>query len=166
MVTDQSKFIRHDFGTGSGILKEIGKYAYKKPISIYREAVANALDQYEVNEKNKLVEIKTDVGPSRDIVIIDYATGIEDLNNFIKVGSDEGKKVGDRVSSYTRIDPDITGQKHIGKISFIFASEIEKVEFYSNNGEVGYILIMTREGFETKPKDSTKVLPHRGLKVV
>ncbi|MFZ0696417.1 MAG: hypothetical protein WAM88_04675 [Nitrososphaeraceae archaeon] len=68
--------IPHDFVTGSGIIKEIGKYAYKKPIHIYREAVANALDQYEVDEKNKLVEIKTNVPPSRDIEIIDHATGI------------------------------------------------------------------------------------------
>lgn len=43
MKTEQTKLIPHDFGTGSGIIKEIGKYAYKKPLDVYREAVSNAL---------------------------------------------------------------------------------------------------------------------------
>lgn len=169
MKTEQTKLIPHDFGTGSGIIKEIGKYAYKKPLDVYREAVSNALDQYNPIEKNKFVEIKINVPPDHDLEILDQATGIENYNDFIKAGTEEGegKKVGNRVSSYTKINPDIVGQKHIGKISFIFASQEEKVEFHSNNGEVGMILIMRRGGFEHPIyKDTTKVVPHKGLKVV
>ncbi|HZO11406.1 MAG TPA: hypothetical protein VFB48_04750, partial [Nitrososphaeraceae archaeon] len=161
------ELIPHDFGSGSGIITEVGKYAYKKPMDIYREVVANALDQYNPSEKDKIVEIKLNVAPDKDIEIIDHATGIQDYNDFIKAGSDEGKKIGERVSSYTRINPDIVGQKHIGKISFLFASEKEIVEFHSNNGEVGMILVMRKAGFEPPiHKDSTKILPHKGMKVV
>jgi len=159
--------IPHDFGSGSGIITEVGKYAYKRPMDIYREVVANALDQYDPSEKNKIVEIKLNVDPDRDVEIVDHATGIQDYNDFIKAGSDEGKKIGERVSSYTRINPEIVGQKHIGKISFLFASDKEMVEFHSNNGEVGMILVMRKAGFEPPVhKDSTKVLPHKGMKVV
>jgi hypothetical protein len=159
--------IPHDFGSGSGIITEVGKYAYKRPMDIYREVVANALDQYDPSEKNKMVEIKVKVPPTQDVEVVDHATGIQDYGDFIKAGSEEGKKIGERVSSYTRINPDIVGQKHIGKISFLFASETEKVEFHSNNGEVGMILVMRKAGFEPPVhKDSTKVLPHKGLKVV
>lgn len=159
--------IPHDFGSGSGIITEVGKYAYKRPMDIYREVVANALDQYDPSEKDKIVEIKLNVAPDRDLEIIDHATGIQDYSDFIKAGSDDGKKIGERVSSYTKINPDIVGQKHIGKISFLFASEKEIVEFQSNNGEVGMILVMRKAGFEPPlHKDSTKILPHKGLKVV
>lgn len=39
MKTEQPKLIPHDFGTGSGIIKEVGKYAYKRPMDVYQEAV-------------------------------------------------------------------------------------------------------------------------------
>jgi len=159
--------IPHDFGSGSGIITEVGKYAYKRPMDIYREVVANALDQYDPSDKNKIVEIKVKVPPTHDVEVVDHATGIQDYSDFIKAGSEEGKKIGERISSYTRMNPDIVGQKHIGKISFLFASETEKVEFHSNNGEVGMILVMRKAGFEPPiHKDSTKVLPHKGLKAV
>jgi hypothetical protein len=164
---EETGLIPHDFGSGSGIITEVGKYAYKRPIDIFREVIANALDQYDPHEKNKMVEIKINVSPDHDLEIVDYATGIQDYKDFIKAGSEEGKRIGDRVSSYSKINPEIVGQKHIGKISFLFASETEKVEFHSNNGEVGMILVMRKGGFESPiHKDSTKVLPHRGLKVV
>ena len=69
MKTEQPKLIPHDFGTGSGIIKEVGKYAYKRPMDIYREAVSNALDQYEPHEKNKTVEVRLDVPPDHDVEI-------------------------------------------------------------------------------------------------
>ena len=167
MKTEQPKLTPHDFGTGSGIIKEVGKYAYKRPMDVYREAVSNALDQYEPHEKNKVVEVRLNVPPDHDVEVLDHATGIESYSDFIKAGSEEGKKVGDRVSSYTKIDPEIVGQKHIGKISFIFASQDEKVEFHSNNGEVGMILVMRRAGFEPPVhKDTTRVLAKKGMKVV
>jgi hypothetical protein len=61
------------------------------------------------------------------------------MNEFISIGieyatRDSGKIVGDQISSYENIHPEIIGQKHFGKLSCLFASETGNIEFHSNNG--------------------------------
>ena len=134
---------------GEGLLYQVTKGAYKNRFVTFRELIINALDQYEhedlVKQKTRpVIRVELD-RVRREIFIKDYATGIEDIKDFLRMGTLDstghtGKKVGNQVSTrYTPHDA-IKGKKHIGKGSSVFASESGEVEFYSNDGKIGYFL--------------------------
>jgi hypothetical protein len=155
---------------------------YKTALAALREAVCNSLDQYEhqdVKEKEKVVTIHID-RLRRTVRIRDYATGITDIPDFLEVGTpntdpSSGKTVGDQKSSYKDIHPTITGHKHLGKLSYLYASKDSdaEVEFRSNNGKNGHILSMTYDGWiqyeyglSFRVVDKTEALDERGLEVI
>lgn len=167
-----------------GLLRELA-WAYKDPISALREAIANALDQYEHEDaKDKAKTIWIEIDTLRKIIVIrDQATGIEHnrMSNFIAIGNESidlssGKLVGKQSSSYAKIHSSIGGHKHLGKLSYAFAckeGEPESiVEFRSNNGINGHILKMRLDGWiESRigevydVVDTTVALGHIGLEV-
>ena len=126
-----------------GIIRELAKY--KTRFACVREIGCNTLDQHEYEQakhKLKILNIRVDK-LRKTIEFEDYATGILNIDEFVAVGNattdkSSGKKVGCSI-----------GEKHIGKLSCIHASETGEVEFYSNNGEIGYELHMNLEGWES-----------------
>jgi Histidine kinase-, DNA gyrase B-, and HSP90-like ATPase len=152
---------KHEFGPG--VIPELATRLYNNPIATFREAVSNALDAM-IDLKDKRVEIRTDVRPGGDITIEDWGTGIEDYSSFKKISPGE-KRVGEEVSSRTRVNEKIIGEKGMGKLSFLNLSEVNTVEFLSNHENVGMHVIMTMEKFIAKYMNSTAALSHHGLKI-
>ena len=167
----------HRFGEDS--IKEMSQHLYKSPKSAIKEGVSNGLDP---QDKHGRIEIFTNVPPDGDIIIEDWGTGIEDYEEFI-TGLKGYKRVGDRTNSYDIIDPDVIGNKGVGKYSFLMLSNAEPpvVEFYShrpkrgNPGDPDYrpgrglkvqMFQKVTDGFLSEPMDTTDALPHPGVKVV
>ncbi len=157
-----------------GLLKEL--IHYKTAEAGYRELIANALDQYEHDDcKDKVKEVIITIRRLAAIVEgKDGATGVEKgkEDEFMEIGTrtvsdDSGKIVGSRVSSYAHIDPDIVGQKHVGKLSLLGMTKGKtegKVEFYSNNGTNGKIFTMNGlYSWDEETVDTVKALSHIGL---
>jgi hypothetical protein len=157
-------------------------HMYKSPFAWSRETISNIRDQGadpRTNGRKPTARIYLSK-LRRRIEIVDDMTGILDLNDFIAVGTEEanrnsGKVVGDRLSSYNHVDPDIGGNKHVGKLSCLAACIEEKasVEYYSNNGKNGHYLHMDFDGWETfehdlpfQIVDKAEALDCIGLKVV
>ncbi len=85
------------------------------------------------------VEIYTNFLPTSDLVIEDWGTGIENLRQFKTISPGE-KMVGDEISSSSKVNEKIIGQKGVGKLSFLNLSQVGEVEFHSNNGNIGHII--------------------------
>lgn len=154
----------HEFG--KGLVKELATKLYKTPLAGIREAVSNAFDAMALlpNEKHR-VEIYTNVLPSGDLVIEDWGTGIENLKLFKTISPGE-KIVGPEVSSSSKVNEKIIGQKGVGKLSFLNLSQVGEVEFHSNNDKIGYIITMTYDEFKVQYVNSDLALPHKGMKVI
>jgi hypothetical protein len=177
MLPPNKRKIPHQFRGGT--IRELADM-YSNPLAYGRETVSNAIDQSRHPEAaGKRIHVKFYLHKlSRKITIVDDLTGIKDMKEFISIGTeyatrDSGKIVGDQISSYENIHPEIIGQKHFGKLSCLFASETGNVEFYSNNGENGHYLHADYEGWEQfdyelpfKTIDTAEALEHIGLKVV
>ena len=157
-------------------------HMYRSPFAWSRETISNVRDQGadpSTNGRKPTARIYVSK-IRRRIEIVDDMTGILDLDDFIAVGTEEasrdsGKVVGDRVSSYNHVDPDIGGNKHVGKLSCLAACIEEKacVEYYSNNGRNGHYLHMDFDGWEIFEHDlpfqiidKAEALPYVGLKVI
>lgn len=145
-------FIPYDYGRGT--IREIADM-YKNPFAFSRETASNVKDaSVHPNAKGKPVECIFLVSKiDRQIIVLDHMTGIMDIKDFLIIGTkstsrDVGKTVGDQVSSYNNVNPDIIGQKHFGKASCLYASESGNVEYFSNNGKNGHYLHSTYEGWE------------------
>ena len=152
----------------------IGK-VHVHPYTAVREMTANSRDEYSilpgVNPKI-LIEIDAQ---RRRFIHTDYAGGIQDVEDFCLVGNENvegmGKTVGNRVNSPDKIDPDIGGQYHIAKMSFVDCSDAEedKIRFYSNNGTDGDILTMRQYGWgdpeHFKNAHRTIAKPETGLSI-
>lgn len=157
-------------------------HMYKNPFAWVREVVANIYDQAKHPDANGAEPVaRIYVHRLRkEIRVIDDLTGIKDIDDFTSVGTEtadrkSGKVLGDRVSSYENIDPEIIGQKHMGKLSCMAAcvGGKESTEYYSNNGRNGHYLHCDCDGWEPfeydlpfKIIDRAEALPHPGLKVV
>lgn len=158
-----------------GLVSLIISKIHVHPLTAVREMVANSRDQYvAVPTKEPHILIELDPEHKR-FNHIDNATGIENLDDFCYVGNEAiegmGKSVGDRVNLPTKIDPEIGGQYHIAKMSYIDCSNAEedKVRIYSNNGKDGDILTMRQFGWgepeHFKSPRNTLALEHIGLRV-
>lgn len=154
---------KHEFG--KGLVRELATKLYKTPLAGIREAVSNACDAMALlpNDKQR-VEIYTNVLPSGDLVIEDWGTGIENLKLFKTISPGE-KIVGSEISSSSKVNEKIIGQKGVGKLSFLNLSQIGEVEFHSNNSKIGYIVTMTYDEFKVQYVNSDLALPHSGMKV-
>jgi hypothetical protein len=168
-----SNTIPHKLGRNA--TREFALSLYSHPESVIKEAITNGLDQQAGKpNKEKRIDITTHVGPDDDLWIEDPGTGIEDLDKFVYIG--EGyKTVGDRVSSYTKIDEEIGGNKGFGKFGFLMLAGGEKptVEFYSHRPTVegtykaqGIKVTMDFDGFRAEYMDTTEALLHPGVRVV
>jgi hypothetical protein len=156
----------HEFGPG--VIPELSTKLYRNPLAALREAVSNSFDAmspYEEEGIEPKIEIHTNVLPDGDIIIEDFGTGIENYQNF-KTISPGRKLVKNEISSYDKVNEKIIGEKGMGKLSFLNLSHENRVEFFSNNEQLGMHIVMKMEGFTVEYKDSLLVLPHRGLKVV
>lgn len=163
------------YAVRSGVVKLLMNYIHTTPWITIREIVANAYDQYQkkgLGNKEPLVVIE--LSKSRKyFAVTDFATGIEDKDEFCYIGNENieglGKTVGDKISSSTSIDPNILGQFHVAKMTYPNLSEVQKVRIYSNNGKEGYKLEMlpTEWGDEQRYPEDVKeaALKHIGLKV-
>lgn len=171
---------------GDGLMYDLGKGPYKNKLKIFRELSVNGLDQYEhpdlANKVRPIVKIQLD--PLRKkVIVIDYATGIEDMKDFLRIGTQDvsgftGKQVGNKVSTRMTINERIVGKKHIGKAASIYGSETGTVEFFSNDGKAGYYLRAELvHGWKKFPNEigdmvpfkrmsPTDAKPERGLMVV
>ena len=161
----------------------------KDELAFDREVISNIRDQLRhPNSTGKKPIARIYVHKlRRQVVIIDELTGIMDMEDFTGIGTEttsreSGKTVGDETNSYENINPEITGQKHFGKLSCLYASKTGEVEFYSNNGQNGHYLKCNYEGWDLfdslgnptdrdygltfKTIDRNEALPHVGLKIV
>jgi HSP90 family molecular chaperone len=162
----EKEFSEHEFGPG--VIPELSTKMYRNPLDAIREALSNSFDAMSPYEKDGIlprIEIYTNVLPNGDIVIEDWGTGIESYQNFRTISPGK-KQVKNEISSYDNVNDQIIGQKGMGKLSFLHLSNDKKVEFFSNNEELGMHVIMGIDGFTIEYKDSLLILPHRGLKVV
>lgn len=152
----------HKFGPG--VVSELSTKLYKNPLAAVREAVSNSFDAMSPFEEREdpRIEIYRSGG---DLIIEDWGTGIEDCENFITISPGQ-KRVKDQISSSEKVNEKIIGQKGMGKLSFLNLSNDRIVEFFSNNQQLGMKIVMTMDGFTAEYKDSSLILPHRGLKVV
>jgi hypothetical protein len=152
---------------GRGLIREISKYIYKNPIALYREGTTNGLDAQDPYREKEAPQIEIYTDYNGDIVIEDWGTGIEDLEQFLTIAEGQ-KKVRGEVSSYEKVNDRIIGQKGMGKMSFLSMSSINRVEFFSNNERIGLHIILTDDPNDVKidHMNSQLALPHRGLKVV
>jgi hypothetical protein len=157
-------------------------HMYKNPFAWVREAIANVYDQAKHPDANGAKPIaRIYVHRLRkEIWIVDALTGLKDIDDFTSVGAESadrssGKVLGDRISSYEKIDSEIIGQKHFGKLSCMAAclDGKESTEYYSNNGRNGHYLHCDCDGWEPFEHDlpfqiidRIDALPHPGLKVV
>src|SRR5215467_9868576 len=175
------------FNIRSGVMVQLVTL-YKLKTAAIREGCANALDQYQHKDAAQrmkviglsLFQYMKDGKVCYDLRIRDNATGIQKgkMKDFTDVGNVDtnlstGKEVGDLISSYENVNPDIAGLMHIGKAALLGASKIHKVEYRSNNGIEGHYLEMRMNGwkifedgtvFDTiVPKE--KALPKIGLEI-
>lgn len=165
---------------GEGTARELAKY--KTPLAFVREAGANVNDQSKEpssQEKNRPTMRIYVSKLHKRIWIEDWQTGILNMGDFLIIGNrttstSDGKHVGDMISSDDNIIHDIIGKKHFGKLSYLFASKIGDVEYWSNNGKNGHYLHGYYNGWETfddsygwkfRVMDTTSALPHIGLKI-
>ena len=162
----------HEFGENA--IRELSRHLYKHPKSALKEGITNGLDQQSDKPKLARIDITTHVGPDDDLWIEDPGTGIEDYTQFKRILRGY-KTVGDRVSSYTQIDPDIGGNKGLGKLGFLMLAggEDPTVEFYSNRPAIagkykgqGLVVTMTEKGFHPEYVNDIEALPHPGVRVV
>lgn len=171
------------FSMGEGLLHEV--IQYRNRFALFRELIVNGLDQYahqDLRGKVKPIIIIQLDRVKRIIWIHDNATGIEDIKDFLRMGTLDttgktGKKVGDQESTRLNIHEYIKGKKHIGKGSSVFGSETGTVEFFSNNGTIGYYLRtnglrwckfkdeMDNEVLFKRVLPATEAKPERGLTV-
>src|SRR5690242_5376716 len=166
MVDREKEFSEHQFGPG--VIPELSTKMYRNPLDAIREAISNSFDAmipYEKKGIDPKIEISTNEQPDGDIVIEDFGTGIENYQNFRTISPGK-KQVKNEISSYDNVNEQIIGQKGMGKLSFLHLSNEKKVEFFSNNEELGMHIIMGMDGFKVEYKDSLIILPHRGLKVI
>jgi hypothetical protein len=198
MTTEPDRRRITPFKIGGGIIKELGQ-TYESPWSAYRELDANGVDLYVCSCKNgKHIEggtfncaagkehkvvIELD-RKNRTITITDNATGIEDVNRFKQLFTDnvdgsDGKRLGNITSSYKNPDARMIGKKNIGRQGAGTLSKDGEVKFASNNGKNGHIFRMAVEDgnaigwIQVGPNpddvyeivDTTAALPFRGLQV-
>ena len=126
-MTDNNKKRRIPHNVRGGGIYELA-HMYKSPFAWARETVSNVRDQaVHPNADGRRPIARIYVSKlRRRIEIIDDLTGIIDFDDFIAVGTEKayrtsGKIVGDRISSYDHVDPDIGGNKHVGKLSCLAA---------------------------------------------
>lgn len=168
---------------GENAIRELALNLYKDPKSAIKEGVTNGLDEQRAKDKNeRKIEIRTHVGKDDDIEIEDFGNGIENYPNFKKFLSGT-KSVAGKVSSYSQIDPDISGNKGVGKLGLlliaggddplvIFYSHRPEMEIPNTDGEKeilkrqGLVVKMTLGGFDCEAVDTSDALPHPGVKVV
>ncbi|NAL77292.1 ATP-binding protein [Nitrososphaera sp. AFS] len=160
MIIERQRF-------GRGLIGEISKYVYKNPIVVYREGPSNGLDACDPYREKEVARIEICTDYEGDIVIEDWGTGIENLQEFLTIAEGQ-KRVREEISSYEKVSDRIIGQKGMGKMSFLSMSSINRVEFFSNNEKVGLHIILTDDPNDVKidHMNSQVALPHRGLKVV
>jgi hypothetical protein len=163
----------------AGAVRELAD-GYKNPFAYSRETGSNAYDQSQHPDSPKTIPYVTYAVSKlrRTTTIEDDRTGIKDMEDFTAIGTettdrDSGKIVGDVKSSYVTINPNIVGQKHVGKLSCLNASETGNVEYYSNNGKNGHYLHMDYDGWEMfeydlpfQTLDKNDALPHIGLRII
>jgi hypothetical protein len=164
--------------TRPGLILELAKY--EDELAFIRETISNILDQLQhPNAKGKKAVAKIYVRKGiGKVEIVDDLTGIIDIEDFTAIGTEEptkesGKTVGEEKNSYANINPDIIGQKHLGKLSCMYASKTGIVEYFSNNGQNGHYLKCDYTGWDKfehglpfKVIDRNEALRHIGLKVV
>jgi len=159
---------------GENAIRELALHLYKHPKSAIKEAVTNGLDEQRHKPRDETrVEISTHVGPDNDIWIEDFGFGIINYAKFKKYLRGY-KEVGSTVSSYTQIDPEIVGNKGVGKLGFLMLAggDNPAVEFWSHKPRIedepglGLQITMTFAGFDAKPMNSVDALPHPGVRVV
>jgi len=158
---------------GENAIRELSRHLYKYPKSAIKECVTNGLDQQSARPKEARIDITTHVGPDDDLWIQDYGTGIEDYAIFKKFLRGQ-KEVEGRVSSYENIDPEIGGNKGLGKLGFLMLAggDNPTVEFYSHRPKTdrysgqGLKVTMTEQGFVPEYMDSIEALEKPGVRVV
>lgn len=168
-----------DHELGDNAIDEFAANLYKHPeSSIIKEAVTNGLDQQELSEA--VVKIWTHVGDDNEdnIVIMDWGTGILDINEFVQVAKGY-KTLGNIINSCDSNNSHYTGHKGLGKFGFLYLSKSKTVVFYSNRPEqtfngrkyeaLGMVITMRPKkvgGFEIEYKNNDKALDHPGVMVV
>ncbi len=138
--------MRLEHKAGTDIIYELAVRLYPSSLEPFREAISNALD-----EGSNKIEIHSS---NQEIVVDDWGGGIDDVENFAKFG--EASKAG--------LGGEIIGQKGLGKLSLLRFGE--KVNFRTNNGEVGFDIIMTPKDFECNFASATKFLDHQGTRII
>ena len=142
----ETEIFEHEMG--KNLVRELATKLYKNPMAGIREGVSNAFDAMALLPlEEQRVEIYTNVLPTSDFVIEDWGSGIENLKLFKTISPGE-KVVGTEVSSSSKVNEKIIGQKGVGKLRFLNLSQIGEVEFHSNNGKIGYRIIMTYDDFK------------------
>lgn len=143
-----NNFEPFDYGRSLSII--LSRDVYSNPKVAIREVLTNIYDQFlheAAANSMHFNEAYVEINPiAKTIRIYDYATGIENVEEFKIIGSNRGGKVvGSRISTVKNPDEDVIGQFHIGKAAFPSLSNREigrVVKFESNNGKEGIRLAM------------------------
>ena len=158
------------------IIDEISLHLYKYPRSAIKELITNGLDQQPAEAR---IKIDFHEGENDAITIEDFGTGIENLKDFQSIGRGF-KQVGDEISSYEEINPNIGGNKGFGKMGsrMLSGSRPEPLVVFNSNrprkfkadgtlryNEVGMRTTLKRAGYDTEFMNSSSALDHPGVKV-
>lgn len=138
--------MRLEHKAGVDIIYELAVRLYPSPLESYREAISNALD-----EGSRKIEIQNSI---KEIIVEDYGEGIKDIEDFRMFG--QAAKAG--------LGGEIIGEKGLGKLSLLRLAN--NVVFRSNNGEIGYNIMMTPQYFDCDMKSANKFLNHLGTQVI
>jgi hypothetical protein len=138
--------MRLEHKAGTDIIYELAVRLYPSSLEPFREAISNALD-----EGTNKVDLQVS---NQEILVEDWGGGIDDVEKFSKFG--QASKAG--------LGGEIIGQKGLGKLSLLRFGE--KVNFRTNNAEIGMDIIMTPQDFEYDIKSATKFLDHQGTRII
>ena len=138
--------VKLEHRAGTDIIYELAVRLYPSSLEPFRESISNALD-----EGTNKVDLQVS---NQEIIVEDWGGGIDDIENFSKFG--EASKAG--------LGGEIIGQKGLGKLSLLRFGE--KVNFRTNNGEIGMDIIMTPKDFEYDIKAASRFVDHQGTRVI
>jgi hypothetical protein len=138
--------LRAEHKAGADIIRELAVRLYPSSLEPFREAISNAID-----EGSNKVEIQSS---NQEIIVEDWGEGIDNMERFFEFG--QASKAG--------LGGEIIGQKGLGKLSLLRFGD--KVQFLTNNGEIGMDIVMTLNDFEYDIRAADKFLNHRGTRII
>ena len=130
----------------------LSRNTYSEPITAFRELVQNACDA-QLGHENQKVEIVSTVS---QLTVEDWGTGVKDLGDLTTIFTDSKNRSGQSLAM---------GQFGLGRLAALALGD--KVEYRTNNGEVGWIVPMSIKGedIEVIPMKAESALGHIGTKV-